>query len=140
MTQERPHILSKGTDIHVNKFVHDIVELMVISGVNGQYSFDYYYYDRILPTDCIKLFLANGVPIKIQSHNGSYIREGTIQYDDDVVRVFNTELRNTFKILSYNNIDDPTYLKLPIDCSDRLPPSERDMVEIFRIALPAEME
>ena len=139
LTQASSYILSKGTDIRVNKFVHDIVELMVISGVKGKYCFDYYYHDRIGPTDCIILFLANGVPIKIQSHDGSYTRQGSIRYNDDVTHVFNAELRKAFQILSYNKVDEPAYLKLPIDCSDRLPLSERDMVEVFRIALPAEM-
>lgn len=139
LTQADSHILSKGTDIRVNKLVRDIVELMIISGFKGKYHFDYYYHDRIMPTDCIILFLADGAPIKIQSHDGSYIQKGSIQYNDDVTHVFNAELRKTFQILSYNKVDDPAYLKLPIDCSDRLPPAERDIVEVFRIALPAEM-
>jgi hypothetical protein len=139
LTQASSHIVSTGMDIHVNKFVHDIVELMVTSGVKGKYGFHYLYHDRIRATDCIILFLANRVPIKIQSHDGSYIRRGLIRYNDDVTDVFNTELRRTFQILDYSEVDDPAYLKLPIECSDMLPPSERDMVEVFRIALPAEM-
>ncbi len=139
LTQASLRILSKGTDIRVNKFVHDIVELMIISGFKGKYGFDYYYNDRIKPTDCIILFLADGAPIKIQSHDGSYIQERMIEYSDDVTNIFNVELRKAFQILSYNKVDDPAYLKLPIDCSDRLPLSERDLVEVFRIALPAEM-
>jgi hypothetical protein len=139
LTQASSRILSKGTDIRVNKFVHDIVELMITSGFKGKYVFDYYYHDRIKPTDCIILFLADGAPIKIQSHDGSYIQERLIEYSDDVTNIFNVELRKAFQILSYNKVDDPAYLKLPIDCSDRLPLSERDLVEVFRIALPAEM-
>jgi len=80
LTQASSRVLSKGTDILVNKFVHDIVELMIIFGFKGTYVFDYYYHDRIAPTDCIVLFLADGAPIKIQSHDGSYIQGRLIEY------------------------------------------------------------
>jgi hypothetical protein len=95
LTQADSRILSKGTDIRVNKFVHDIVALMIISGVQGEYAFDYYYHDRIISTSCIMLFLSNGVPIKVQSHDGSYIRAGSIRYNDDVTQAFDAELRKT---------------------------------------------
>lgn len=48
LTQASAHILSEGTDICVNMLAHDIVELMIISGIKGQYDFVSDYYDRIV--------------------------------------------------------------------------------------------